>query len=191
MYKHKNGIHLHKIEEYHLEILLQLKNESWFGTHQTTVANMVDQKKWFNNLSSNSLYMIAYVEGNEVGLYKMTNIDWISRRYDSGHDIFSYYRGKGHGKALVEAGVDFSFEVLNMHRIDTEVLENNIASQKTILFGGYTQEGIKRKTVYKCGEWLDSICYGLLREEWEKLPRVKAYGGLCNFSYTPKNQIRA
>ena len=74
-----------------------------------------------------------------------------------------------------------------MYRIDTEVLENNIASQKIILKTGFTQEGVRRKAVHKCGTYLDSNVYGLLKEDWKELSRVKKYGGICNESYKPKN----
>lgn len=189
MYTHKNGITLRKIEEEDLKKLKDLKNESWFGTHSISILNMEDQKKWFNNLSNyKELILIASNNKNEdVGLYKITNIDWVNRRYDSAHDVFKEYRGQGYGKIVLEAGVDFGFEILNMNRIDTEVLENNLASLKTALYVGYIEEGRKRKCVHKCNEYLDSIFLGILRSDWEKLERVLKYNNICNISYQPKN----
>jgi RimJ/RimL family protein N-acetyltransferase len=190
MYTHKNGITLVKIEESDLPLLKELKNESWFGTHTINFLNDLDQQKWFNNLDSNkSLILKAYnVIGEVVGLYKIQNIDWVNRKYNSAHDVFKQYRGKGYSKPVLEAGVDFGFEVLNMNRIDTEVLENNIASIKSALFVGFIQEGIKRNCIHKCGEYLDSLVFGMLNSEWKELDRVKnKYEGICNKSYTPKD----
>ena len=192
MYKHKNGITLKKLEKDDLAILKNLKNESWFGTHNISFANDDDQENWFKSLNANkNLFLIAYkTETNEkIGLYKIQNIDWVNRRYDSAHDVFENQRGKGYGKPVLEAGVDFGFEVLNMNRIDTEVLENNLASYKTAMYSGFIQEGINRKCIHKCGEYLDSNFLGILRDEWKELQRVKNYGGICNISYTPKNKI--
>ena len=45
MYKHKNGITLIKITQQDLPLLLNLKNESWFGTHNISFVNEYDQKK--------------------------------------------------------------------------------------------------------------------------------------------------
>ena len=180
---------MRKITEDDLELLLNLKNESWFGTHTITINNIEEQRQWFESLLYNhqKMYMMVIHNGMSVGVYKLTDIDWISRRYHSAHDVFESERGKGFGKKVLEAGVDFGMEVLNMHRIDTEVLENNRASQKCIEWVGYQKEGVRRKCIYKCGQWLDSICYGLLREDWQELDRVKAYGDFCNSSYSPKN----
>jgi RimJ/RimL family protein N-acetyltransferase len=189
MYKHKNGIIFNKLEKSDLFLLKELKNESWYGTHNVTFLNDEDQLKWFNNLNSSTLILIATLNDNKIGVYKIQNIDWVNRRYDSGHDIFKDHRGNGYSKLLVEAGVDFGFEMLNMQRIETEVLENNIASMKPTLYAGFIREGIKRKCIYKCDTYLDSVFLGILREDWKKLDRVIKYDGICNLSYTPKNGI--
>jgi len=190
MYKHKNGIILQKISIEDLELLKDLKNESWFGTHNIVFVNSTDQEKWFNTINSHKNMFLLAIDSKtseKIGIYKIQNIDWVNRKYDSAHDIFESHREKGYGKLVLEAGVDFGFEVLNMHRINTEVLENNIASLKNAIYVGYVKEGIKRKEIHKCGEYLDSIVLGILKEEWRSLERVKTYGDICNVSYKPKN----
>jgi len=190
MYYHKNGLRLSILEENHLHTLKELKDESWFGTHGITFNNMLQQKKWYDSLDNKtSMVFIVYKEDEAVGTYKLRDIDWISRSYVSSHDVFKEHRGKRLSKPVLEAGIDFGFEVLNMNRLDTEVLENNIASLKSALWVGFQQEGVRRKAVYKCGDYLDSIFLGLLREDWKELDRVKKYGGICNLSYTPKNDL--
>ena len=187
MYKHKNGITLKKVSLDNLERLLELKNESWFGTHSIAILNSTDQLKWFERITADpkNLVMIAYDASNfAVGVYKASNIDYITRRYDSAHDVFSLHRGKGLSKPVLEAGVDFGFEVLNMHRLDTEVLAGNI-SIKAAKFVGFVEEGVKRKCIHKCNQYVDSTVMGLLREDWEASDRVKAYGGVCNETYAP------
>ena len=58
MYHHKTGIWLRKIERTDLSDLKNLKNESWWGTHNTLLINDDDQIKWFENLSSKDLFLI-------------------------------------------------------------------------------------------------------------------------------------
>jgi RimJ/RimL family protein N-acetyltransferase len=191
MYIHKEGIALRKIEREDLPILKELKNESWFGTHNINFLNDLDQERWFESLNNKTHLILIGIEiksGEKVGLYKIQNIDWYNRTYDSSHDVFKSHRGMGFSKPVLCAGTDFAFEVLNMNRIDGQVLENNIASMKSAEYAGFTKEGVRRKSIYKCGEWLDSIHIGLLKRDWEKLDRIKAYGGICNISYTPKNK---
>lgn len=191
MYTHKNGMTLRKMGRQDLKDLKALKDESWFGTHNITIINMDEQEKWYESMIGNPRHMVLIVEkdGQSIGVYKISNIDWQNGRYDSAHDVFKDFRGKGYGKPLLEAGIDFGFEVLNTHRIDTEVLENNIASQKCAKFVGFQEEGLKRRCVHKCDQWLNSIFYGLLREDWRELDRVKAMGGICNTVYQPKDGL--
>jgi RimJ/RimL family protein N-acetyltransferase len=125
--------------------------------------------------------MIVSDGKSSIGLYKIINIDWISRCYDSAHDIFSDFRSKGYSKLVLEAGVDFGFEVLNMHRLNTEILNGN-RSDKAAVYVGFVYEGTRRKAIYKNGFWLDSDVYGILRDDWSKLERVKKYGSVCNES---------
>lgn len=190
MYEHKNGMTLRKIEMEDLELLKELKDESWFGTHKISIVNMSDQLNWFDKITADrDNIMLMAMEGKKpIGLYKIANIDWINHHYNSAHDVFKEHRGYGYGYKVLEAGVDFGFEVLNMHRIDTEVLVNNVASHKTALFAGFVLEGTRREAVHKCGEWIDSNFYGVLYEDWINSDRVKNYKGCCNFSYQPKDK---
>jgi RimJ/RimL family protein N-acetyltransferase len=99
------------------------------------------------------------------------------------------HRGQGLSKPVLCAGTDFAFEVLNMNRIDGEILENNVASIKSAEYAGFKHEGIRRKSIHKCGEYLNSIHIGILKEDWVNLERIKQYGGICNISYQPKNDM--
>ncbi len=44
MYIHKNGLSLRKLERNDLTLLKELKNESWFGTHNISFVNDYDQQ---------------------------------------------------------------------------------------------------------------------------------------------------
>ena len=60
MYIHKNGIALRKLEKTDLLKLKDLKNESWFGTHNITLLNDYEQEKWFESLNRHThLILIA------------------------------------------------------------------------------------------------------------------------------------
>jgi len=165
-----------------------LKDESWFGTHKITIKNSQQQEKWFYGIDNiNNYFLKAEINGLSIGIYKALNIDWISRSVDSGFDVFSEFRGKGYGHLLLEAGIDFCFEILNANRLSAEVLSNNLASQKCHLKCGFLHEGTKRQSVFKCSNYLDSMIFGILRDSWINSERLKNYNYICNISYKPKN----
>ena len=192
-YQHKNNIDLRKIDEIDLPQLLSLKNESWFGTVQTACLNMSDQRKWFEKISSDRscLYFIIQEGGFATGLYGITDIDWINQSCGFSHSIYKDFRGRGLGKRSLRAAIDMTFEVFNMRRIETWILSNNVAEIRTVRHTGFIEEGCKRKAVYKCGDYLDCILFGLLREDWNRDQSVTQYRDItnvCNRSYLPKNQ---
>ena len=192
-YHHKNGISLRKLAPLDLPALRDLKDESWFGTVNTACLNMQDQAAWFEKVSKDksSLYLIAHaIKGISVpvGLYGFTDINPVNRTCSFTHSVYKHSRGKGLGKETLQAGIDLTFEVFNMRRIDTWILENNIAELKTSQSVGFQIEGTARQAVYKCGQYLACHYLGLLREEWESSGRVKKYKGSCNTSYQPKDK---
>lgn len=186
MYNHKEGISLRKVERDDLFELFALKQESWWGTHKVLISNSEDQQRWFNCIPTDQLFMIAYQpkDNRTVGVAVYSDIDWVSRSLNISGSIMKEFRNPTSVKAAFSAGLDFAFEMLNMRRVGAEVLEFNRPSQKLeIDHLGFTVEGRKRKAVYRCGEYYDSIVLGLLREEWRSQERVLAHNGCCNENF--------
>ena len=160
---------LRKLDKKDLKLLSELKQESWFGTHHVTIVNDTDQERWFERLDNHphhpgNLFLIAEADYLPIGLFKITSIDWVNRQADAAWDIFKQYRGKGMGKDLVTAGTHFAFEILNLHRLNAEILETNEASQKCALAAGYVKEGCKKQAIFKNDHYVDSWMFGCLTD---------------------------
>jgi len=190
LYLHKTGIAFQKMGEIDLKSLKCLKDESWLHTHRTAILNQWEQQVWFESItkSHSDLILMAHKLEKEkftspIGVFKIDRVDWISRSGHVGWDIFQHARGKGLGKLLVQAGIDFVFEVLNLRRIDCEILSNNFASKKCAEGAGFILEGRRRCAIVKCRELLDSEIYGVLRSDWVSLPRVQKMGKFCNNNF--------
>jgi RimJ/RimL family protein N-acetyltransferase len=161
-----------------LRLLLDLKNESWWGTHTALFANMRDQKRWFENLGDKQVF--TAVRDEPVGVCVLSDMDPISRKASISGSIFKEFRNNDIPRTAFEAGVDFAFEMFNLNRLEAEVLECNYSAQLLeVKILGFVIEGKKRMAVYKAGRYYDSIVLGLLRSEWEQQPRIKAMRG-CN-----------
>jgi RimJ/RimL family protein N-acetyltransferase len=169
MFTHPSGIVLRKLQREELPFLLALKSDSGDKTHRVSILNEEDQNAWFDSLSHEAhcptnLILTAIKEG-PIGVFKLFSIDWQNRSCEVGWDLFEPYRGKGLGKGLVQAGRDFAFQVLNLRRLDAEILSFHEASQKCAAAAGFLKEGVRRKAVWKRDSYYDSFCYGLVREE--------------------------
>jgi [ribosomal protein S5]-alanine N-acetyltransferase len=59
-----------------------------------------------------------------------------------------------------------TFDTLKVRKIEAGIFEGNIGSQKVLQKNGFKMEGTKRKNqMFRTGEILDSIIFGLLLEE--------------------------
>jgi RimJ/RimL family protein N-acetyltransferase len=181
MYTHKNGTTFRKVEEEDLKILLDLKNESWWGTHSVLFANMRDQRRWFENLGDKQVFTIIRDQA-VMGVCVISDVDFISRKASISGSVVKEFRKNNNPRLIFEAGIDFAFEMFNFNRLEAEVLESNYSAQLLeVNFLGFTVEGKKRMAVYKAGRYYDSIVLGLLRSEWEQQARVKMMRG-CNIT---------
>lgn len=180
MFEH-DGISFLKLSKSELPELWKLKQESWLNTHQITINTMEEQEAWYDTLdnhphSPKTLVLMAHGSVANFGIFKIANIDYVNRVADVGWDVFEHHRGKGLGRKLVAAGSAYAIYILNLHRLNAEILTTNVASQKCAEAAGYVKEGVKRASVHKVGKYVDSIVYGLLDSDAELTlqPKIKA-----------------
>jgi RimJ/RimL family protein N-acetyltransferase len=183
MYTHKNGTVFRKVEQDDLKMLLDLKNESWWGTHTVLFANMRDQQRWFENLGDKLVFTILR-DSEAMGFCVISDVDHISRKASISGSVVKEFRNNNNPRLIFEAGVDMAFEMFNFNRLEAEVLETNYSAQLLeVNILGFKVEGKKRMAVYKAGRYYDSIVLGLLRSEWESQERVQAMTGGCNQNF--------
>lgn len=174
----RHKLRLRKLNRQDLPRLLELKQETWNETHHVTLNNADDQTKWFESLDPHphfptNLIMVGdeTKTNNSVGIFKISNIDWVSRTADVGWDIFLDWRRVGFGAEIVKTGADFCFSVLNLRRLTAEILEHNIPSAKCAIRAGFVLEGQKREAIYKDGRFMDSNLFGLLGRQFGLIMR--------------------
>jgi ribosomal-protein-alanine N-acetyltransferase len=99
-----------------------------------------------------------------IGLWRIDHINgsaWMGAWIDPDH------HGEGYaprGTALV---IDYAFEELDLHRLNTGVFEPNRPSQRVMEKLGFVREGVERESIYIEGAHYDTYNYGLLRHEWD------------------------
>lgn len=162
-YMHKS-MKLRAAERSDLPSLLRLKNESWFGTHKTTIQSMEAQESWWDshiNLDSSRI-MIAVSAGVDIGVYKLLNIDWINRTANVSYDVFDSQRGNGYSYDVMHIGVEYSFNDLNLNILNTEVLHGN-HSEKAIKSCGFIHCGTRVGPRKLNGDIIDSKMFMIER----------------------------
>jgi ribosomal-protein-alanine N-acetyltransferase len=75
---------------------------------------------------------------------------------------------KGYTTEALTKLLDFGFNDLKLHRIESGCAVENIASSKVLEKAGMKREGMKRKKLPIRGEWKDNYFYGILEEDFNK-----------------------
>lgn len=91
----------------------------------------------------------------------------IRHRANIGYDLQSAYWNRGYMTEALELVVRFGFEVLQVNRIEAEVMVGNTVSGKLLEKLGFKWEGVLRDWMYWDQRYFDMAMYALLRREWK------------------------
>ena len=169
------------LDKKHIDIFLK-----WFNDPEITQYLLMYkpltrdwEEEWFDALKNkeNEVYFsILLLEQEDpekiIGNCAIQNIDAKNRACSCGITIGEKeYQNKGLGTEAMEMLVEYSFNTLNMNRIELTVYEFNTRAYKSYQNVGFVEEGRKRQARYHNGKYYDEIIMAILREDWEKKVR--------------------
>lgn len=177
-----NKLLLRAIEEEDLRQLHVWANdpEIWRnlgGWHMPS--NFDSMLQWFANLKNdkvNQRWAVTLKDtGQLIGTANLVTIDWKNNNAFHGVMFGKEFRGQGYGKDAVMAVMRYAFDELNLNRIDTDIIEHNVASLKLYESCGWKQEGRMRQWHYREGRYWDKFVMGVLREDYNVLVEKTGY----------------
>lgn len=90
-------------------------------------------------------------------------------RGEMGYDIRDDHNmGKGFMTEANRAIIEYGFENMDLNRIEAFTGTNNTASHKLLKKLGFKEEGLLREHYFKNNRIEDSLCFGLLKKEYEQ-----------------------
>lgn len=102
-----------------------------------------------------------------IGMCGMYDWERDDRRADIGYQIIRAHWGKGYATEAARAIIGWCFENLDLHRVQADCTDGNIASEKVMLKCGLKVEGIWRESCWEHGRFVDIKQMGLLRREFD------------------------
>ena len=117
---------------------------------------------------------ICLRESDEViGTCTLLNLDLTHRRAEIGFALRRSVWGRGYASEAISLLLRFSFESLDLHRLEADVDPENERSIRLLERHGFQREGYLRERWHHLGEIRDTVFLGLLRDDW---PGVEALG---------------
>ena len=166
---------LRAIERDDLADLLAWRNNPHFRRYfrEFRELSMADQERWYDEivLKDPSVRMFSIIEKDSKRLIGACGLCYIDHRNQSAD--FSIYIGKDElyidDCLAPDAGLTllrYGFSEMNLHRIWAEIYSTDEPKQALFNTLGLTLEGRHRQTRWVGGSWVDSLFYGLLKDEF-------------------------
>ena len=106
-------------------------------------------------------------EGQTIGVFNFYNEQ--DRMAGLGYILNRAHWGQGYVSEAIDAALDHGFGTLGLHRVWLEIDPRNFGSVRVAQKCGFAAEGVARESYLLGGEYLDSVYYSMLRDEWLKL----------------------
>jgi RimJ/RimL family protein N-acetyltransferase len=156
----------------HMENALRWMNDPEVTQYLLLVMGVTPgmEEQWMDRVQKRDVeYVWAIMDdqNRHIGFTGLHGIDWRLRLATTGTVIGEKSAwGQGYGTDVMRIRTRFAFEILNLHRLQSEARIDNIASQRALEKVGYKREGTARKKLYYGGRWYDTILYAILDEDY-------------------------
>jgi RimJ/RimL family protein N-acetyltransferase len=150
----------------------------WFADVETTrftlmgfVPSEKGEIEWYDHVSGapNVVHWKIVREGRAIGVTGIHDIDQRNGWATTGTIIGERsQRGKGFGSEVVQLRTDYAFRELNLQRLETESLAENVGMHRCLEKVGYQKIGTRRRRLWRNGAYHDSFLFELLKEVWEQ-----------------------
>lgn len=125
--------------------------------------------------SKNKEFVIALKDTEEyIGQIGYVNIDWKNRTAVLGIVIGAEaYRNDGYGTEAIKLFQEFTFNRLNLNKLELQLHDYNHRGYRCYLKCGFKEEGRIRQNYFIDGIYTDTIHMGILKSEYEELKSGK------------------
>lgn len=101
-----------------------------------------------------------------IGLVGLKDIHQLHQTAEFYNIIDNAYWGKGYGTECTKLMIRYGFMELNLNRIQTQDMEDNIGGQRADEKAGFTYEGTLRQVIQRFGKYHNVRVYSMLRSEF-------------------------
>lgn len=116
-----------------------------------------------------SMTMMSCLRENDrlIGWLGLVDIDWVNRTAETfSHFMPGEWRGRGYGTESKHLLLEYAFDHVGLHVIQSFVWEANERSARALGRQGYQPTGRRRWENTRRGVYLDALLFDVKRDEW-------------------------
>jgi RimJ/RimL family protein N-acetyltransferase len=102
-----------------------------------------------------------------IGIVALKDINTLNQTAEFYIKIDENEHGKGYGTEATRLMIQYGFTELNLNRIQTQDMDENIAGWRADEKAGFKHEGTMREAIYRFGRYHDVRVYSILRSEYD------------------------
>lgn len=142
------------------------------NSHHVYPFSFRDAEDYIESVRKNKTILALAIESIReklhIGNITLKNIDQFSKTAEYAIIIGNpKFWGKGYGEEASRLIIEHGFKALGLRRIYAGTFVYNSGMRKLAARLGMKEEGVRRKAIFKDGEFLDVIEFGLLVEEYK------------------------
>lgn len=130
------------------------------------------QREWIlRNVQSGDMNFIIEYKEVPVGMIALVDINYIHRSFSVGRLLIGDEATVGNAPVVFDTEtvlLDYAFETLNMHSMYGEVMGTNTGVLKLRKYLRYQQAGVFKEHYCVNGEYVDSVLFSLLKDDYYK-----------------------
>ena len=134
-------------------------------------ASVVESQDAIHSWKNNKGFKVIADRRNDrfIGFISLGEMNRYDGYMEMEYAIAAEYRNKGYATQAVKQMLDYGFKEMNLSVIAAWVRSHNQGSMRVLEKCSFTLEGKLRK---HARDQSDTICYSMLREEWERISSV-------------------
>jgi diamine N-acetyltransferase len=166
-------LNLRALERKDLPFVHELDNERqtmsfWFREPYKSLDELTDlYDKHIHD--DNERRFVVDVDKQFSGIIELVNINFIHRSAEIQIILKSDFQGLGLAKIAMSKGMNYAFNILNMHKLYLYVDAENHKALHIYKKLGFNQEGVLRQHFFVEGKYHDSIIMGIFSDEIKKI----------------------
>lgn len=160
---------LEPAQDYHHVALWHNGEEmrSYFNVYPTSDTRSKERLDQMYRNFQHILLGVALKEDNTlIGLVGLKDINTLNQTAEFYIKIDPSVQGRGYGTEATKLMIQYGFMELNLNRIQTQDMEENIGGWRADEKAGFQLEGTLREAILRFGKYHNVRVYSILREEF-------------------------
>ncbi|HTK07416.1 MAG TPA: GNAT family protein [Ktedonobacteraceae bacterium] len=147
---------------------------SYFNVYPTSYTRMKERLGQFYQSFTHILFGVALKgERDIIGIAGLKDINTLNQSAEFYVKIDPSQQGKGYGTEATKLTLRYGFMELNLNRIQTQDMEENIGGWRADEKAGFKYEGTLREAIMRFGKYHGVRVYSILRSEFMKQDESK------------------